>query len=88
MLVETMNWIRQNSDTVSRYTESGHLVDEPEFPPSAIREVLANALVHRALGPSVEVGKKVEVRITEKCLLWSARVVCVDYPYPSWKARS
>lgn len=58
MLVEIMNWIRQNSDTVSRYTESGHLVDEPEFPPSAIREVLANALVHRDLGPSVEVGKK------------------------------
>ncbi|MCG7267275.1 RNA-binding domain-containing protein [Corynebacterium sp. ACRQJ] len=69
MLVEIMNWIRQNSDTVSRYTEIGHLVDEPEFPPSAIREVLANALVHRDLGPSVEVGKKVEVRITEKMLV-------------------
>ncbi|WP_066528288.1 ATP-binding protein [Corynebacterium bouchesdurhonense] len=69
MLVEIMNWVRQNSDTVSRYTESGHLVDEPEFPPSAIREVLANALVHRDLGPSVEVGKKVEVRITEKMLV-------------------
>lgn len=69
MLVEIMEWIRQNSDTVSRYTESGHLVDEPEFPPSAIREVLANALVHRDLGPSVEVGKKVEVRITEKMLV-------------------
>lgn len=69
MLVEIMNWVRQNSDTVSRYTESGHLVDEPEFPPSAIREVVANALVHRDLGPSVEVGKKVEVRITEKMLV-------------------
>ena len=69
MLVEIMEWIRQNSDTVSRYTESGHLVDEPEFPPTAIREVLANALVHRDLGPSVEVGKKVEVRITEKMLV-------------------
>lgn len=69
MLVEIMNWIRQNSDTVSRYTEIGHLVDEPEFPPSAIREVLANALVHRDLGPSVEVGNKVEVRITEKMLV-------------------
>lgn len=69
MLAEIMYWIRQNTDTVSRYTESGHLVDEPEFPPSAIREVLANALVHRDLGPSVEVGKKVEIRITEKMLV-------------------
>lgn len=69
MLVEVMDWIRQNSDTVSRYTEDGHLVDEPEFPPTAIREVLANALVHRDLGPSLDVGKKVEIRITEKMLV-------------------
>lgn len=69
MLVELMDWIRQNSDTVSRYTENGHLVDEPEFPPTAVREVLANALVHRDLGPSMDVGKKIEVRITEKALV-------------------
>lgn len=69
MLTEAMEWIQQNSDTVSRYTNSGHLVDEPEFPPSAIREVLANALVHRDLGPSVDVGKKVEIRITERMLI-------------------
>lgn len=69
MLTEAMEWIRQNSDTVSRYTSSGHLVDEPEFPPSAIREVLANALVHRDLGPSVDVGKKVEICITERMLI-------------------
>ena len=69
MLTEAVEWIRQNSDTVSRYTSSGHLVDEPEFPPSAIREVLANALVHRDLGPSVDVGKKVEIRITERMLI-------------------
>ena len=31
--------------------------------------MLANALVHRDLGPSVEVGNKVEVRITEKMLV-------------------
>lgn len=69
MLTEAMEWILQNSNTVSRYTNSGHLVDEPEFPPSAIREVLANALVHRDLGPSVDVGKKVEIRITERMLI-------------------
>lgn len=69
MLAEAMDWIQQNSDTVSRYTSSGHLVDEPEFPPRAIREVLANALVHRDLGPSVDVGKKVEIRLTERMLI-------------------
>lgn len=69
MLVEIVDWVHQNSDTVSRYTNNGHLVDEPEFPPSAVREVVANALVHRDLGPSVNVGKKVEVRITEKMLV-------------------
>ena len=69
MLTEAMEWIQQNSDTVSRYTNSGHLMDEPEFPPSAIREVLANALVHRDLGPSVDVGKKVEICITERMLI-------------------
>ncbi|MGI0542754.1 putative DNA binding domain-containing protein [Corynebacterium aquatimens] len=69
MLVEAMDWVRQNTDTVSRYTENGHLVDEPEFPPSAVREVLANALVHRDLGPSVEVGKKVEIRVTDRMLI-------------------
>lgn len=69
MLTEAMDWIQQNSDTVSRYTNNGHLVDAPEFPLSAIREVLANALVHRDLGPSVDVGKKVEIRITERMLI-------------------
>lgn len=69
MLTEAMDWIQQNSDTVSRYTSSGHLVDSPEFPLSAIREVLANALVHRDLGPSVDVGKKVEIRITDRMLI-------------------
>ncbi|RUQ11862.1 AAA family ATPase [Corynebacterium genitalium] len=69
MLAEAMEWIQRNADTVSRYTETGHLVDQPEFPPSAIREVLANALVHRDLGPSVNVGKKVEIRLTERMLI-------------------
>ena len=69
MLTEAMEWIQRNADTVSRYTEAGHLVDQPEFPPSAIREVLANALVHRDLGPSVDVGKKVEIRLTERMLI-------------------
>lgn len=63
MLRDAMEWIRQNTSTTSKYNDNGDLVDMPEFPPSAIREVLANALVHRDLGPSIDVGKKVEIRI-------------------------
>nr|WP_272913529.1 ATP-binding protein [Corynebacterium pilosum] len=69
MLEEGMNWIRRNSSTTSKYNSQGNLVDTPEFPPTAIREVLANALVHRDLGPSLDVGKKVEIRITDHALI-------------------
>ncbi|WP_284522653.1 ATP-binding protein [Corynebacterium aquatimens] len=69
MLQDTVRWIRQNTSVISSYNANGDLVDTPEFPPSAIREVVANALVHRDLGPSLEVGKKVEVRVTEKALV-------------------
>lgn len=69
MLEEGMNWIRRNSSTTSKYNSQGNLVDTPEFPPTAIREVLANALVHRDLGPSLDVGKKVEIRITDRALI-------------------
>lgn len=69
MLDDAMGWIKRNTNTTSRYNHNGHLVDVPEFPPSAIREVLANALVHRDLGPSLDVGKKIEIRITDRALV-------------------
>lgn len=69
MLQDAMDWIRRNTDTVSRYNESGNLVDTPEFPPSAVREVIANALVHRDLGPSLDAGKKIEIRVTDRALV-------------------
>lgn len=69
MLADAMTWVRRNTDTVSRYNEAGNLVDTPEFPPAAIREVIANALVHRDLGPSLDAGKKIEIRVTERALI-------------------
>lgn len=63
MLKEAMDWVRQNTEIISSYNSKGNLVDQPEFPPSAIREVLANALIHRDLGPTLDSGKKVEVRL-------------------------
>ena len=69
MLQDAMLWVRRNTDTVSRYNDSGNLVDTPEFPTSAVREVIANALVHRDLGPSLDTGKKIEIRVTDRALV-------------------
>lgn len=71
MLHTAMRWIEQNTDTISRYAADGNLRDEPEFPPTAIREVVANALVHRDIGPSLDAGKKVEIRVEKKKLIIS-----------------
>lgn len=69
LIEQTMAWIAQNTDTVSSYDKRGNLVDQPEFPPSAIREVVANAFVHRDLGPTLDVGKRVEVRLSKSALV-------------------
>lgn len=69
MLDEGVDWILRNTNTASVYGEDGHMSDSPEFPPRALREIIANALVHRDLGASLGVGKKVEIRITPKMVI-------------------
>lgn len=69
LLEDAMEWIRRNTDTVTGYDSRGHMEDRPEFPPSAIREVLANSFVHRDLGPSLDAGKRVEIRVTDEKLI-------------------
>lgn len=69
LVEQAMDWIQQNTDTVTVYNDDGHMVNRPEFPPSAIREIVANAFVHRDLGPSLEVGKRVEIRVSESALV-------------------
>lgn len=69
LVEQAMDWIQQNTDTVTVYNDDGHMVNRPEFPPSAIREIVANAFVHRDLGPSLEVGKRVEIRVSETALV-------------------
>jgi len=70
MLEDIVEWVRQNTSSERVYQASGHMVNRPEFPPSAIRELVANALVHRDLGPdTVGLGKRVEVRVTDDELI-------------------
>ncbi|MDD7384687.1 MAG: ATP-binding protein [Actinomycetaceae bacterium] len=69
LIDQSMEWIQRNTDTVTAYNDDGHMVDRPEFPPTAIREIVANAFVHRDLGPSLDAGKQVEIRVSEKALV-------------------
>ena len=51
MLDEATRWVQRNTRTRVRFGEDGHGRDEPEYPVEAVRELIANALVHRDLGP-------------------------------------
>lgn len=69
LIEQAVAWIAQNIDVTSYYGKDGHLTDQPEFPLSAIREVVANAFVHRDLGPTLDVGKQVEIRLSKTALI-------------------
>lgn len=62
LLDSSMQWLRRNLRTGIRVRPDGHNVDHPEFPLSALREVIANALVHRDLSPHTQ-SKRVEIRL-------------------------
>ncbi|OFO22599.1 hypothetical protein HMPREF3056_06785 [Corynebacterium sp. HMSC056F09] len=63
-------WVRRNIDTDLVYGTDGHLREVPELPLEAVREVIANAVVHRDLGPeSLGAGKFVTIRLTRQALI-------------------
>jgi len=62
LLEQAMEWIRRNTRTSMGYDERGHGIDLTELPMRAIREIVANALVHRNLD-SITHSKRVEVRL-------------------------
>ena len=62
LLDSAMRWVEENAPRHNRYLDDGNMVEEPLFPPVAVREIIANALVHRDLSPNSE-GQWVEVRI-------------------------
>lgn len=80
LLDQSMSWVRRNTTTRIRFGVDGHGLDEPQYPPEAVRELVANALVHRDLGPhsrgesihlTLESGKLV---ITNPGGLWGLTV--------------
>lgn len=70
LLEEVQAWIVANTGTSDVYRPDGHMVRRPTFPPRAVRELIANALVHRDLGPdTVGTGTRIQVRVTPENLL-------------------
>lgn len=65
LLSDLLTWVKENLSTIQRYRPDGHLESIPEFPLSAVRELIANALVHRDLGPNtLGMGKQIQIRLT------------------------
>jgi ATP-dependent DNA helicase RecG len=70
LLEEIQEWIMANTGTSDTYRADGHMVRRPEFPPRAVRELVANALVHRDLGPNtLGTGDRIQVRVTPENLI-------------------
>ena len=70
LLQDAMDWVEQNLSTVRVYLDNGHMTDLAELPLSAIREIIANALVHRDLGPNtLGAGKSVQIRLLPDALI-------------------
>ena len=62
LLEQATAWAARNIPTDMGYDAAGNGIDLPALPPRAIREVIANALVHRNLDAVTE-SKRVEIRI-------------------------
>ncbi|WP_162096724.1 ATP-binding protein [Corynebacterium efficiens] len=70
LLESVVEWVSRNISMSQVYRPDGNMEKRPEFPLNAVREIVANALVHRDLGPdSLGVGKKVEIRLSPEALV-------------------
>jgi ATP-dependent DNA helicase RecG len=70
LLEAAMAWVQRNTHTTVRFGADGHGRDESEIPMIAVRELVANALVHRDLGPHTT-SKRVELRLADDKLVIS-----------------
>jgi ATP-dependent DNA helicase RecG len=71
LLDDTMDWVARNTRTTMGYDADGRGVDRPELPPRAVREIVANALVHRNLDAITD-AKRVEIRLLDDRLVVSS----------------
>ncbi|QIS16269.1 ATP-binding protein [Nocardia arthritidis] len=70
MLDATMEWAQQTFDTIIVDQPDGRVIDVPEYPMVAFRELIANALLHRDLD-HWSAGMAVEVRLRRDRLVVS-----------------
>ncbi len=68
LLEDAMSWVTRNTSSSVRYEAAGHARDVSEIPAIAVRELVANALVHRDLSQH-SMGKRVEIRLTNDLLV-------------------
>ena len=68
LLEDAMAWVERNTSGTVTYREDGHAIDVPEIPMPAVRELIANALVHRSLSPTTH-GRRVDIRLSRDRLV-------------------
>lgn len=68
LLDRAMEWVRRNTSHRMGYDDRGHGVDSSEVPMRAVRELIANALVHRDLSATTD-SKRVEIRLKDDMLV-------------------
>jgi ATP-dependent DNA helicase RecG len=68
MLDATMQWLTTNIGTTIQEQANGHLRDVSDYPLVAVRELVANALIHRDLAAWAE-GQAIEIRLSDSRLI-------------------
>lgn len=65
MLADATQWVIDHSPTTLAVDSHGYGTTHYTFPPDALREAIANALVHRDLSEATR-GKSIELRLNDK----------------------
>ena len=71
MLADAVDWVARTTQTRIQFGDDGHGRDVHEFPLVAVRELIANALVHRDLSEPA-LSKGIEIRLLHDRLVISS----------------